>query len=181
MTVKSGSPSFRSGGFILYPSFLILLMAVLLLSGCGFHMRGPTNLPFDSLYVQAPVASQFAVQLKREVRGSSQTRIADNPKNAAATLQILNEAREKRILSLSVGGRVSEFELIYRVSYRLLDSKNIAMIPAGDIVIRRSFAFNDQQVLSKESEEALLYSDMQTDAVRQLVRRLRAPHPGASS
>ena len=36
------------------------------------------------------------------------------------------------------------------------------------------FSFNDQDQLSKESEEALLYRDMQSDAVQQLVRRLQA-------
>ena len=192
MKVKFGLPTFGTGGFPLillfntrltgvHPSSLILLTAALLLSGCGFHLRGPADLPFDSLYVQAPPTSQFATQLKRAVSAGSQTKITDSSKNAAATLQILSEAREKEILSLSTSGRVSEFRLLYRVSYRLLDSKNIDRIPAGEIVLQRDFAFNDQQVLSKESEEALLYRDMQTDAVQQLVRRLQATQPGAKS
>jgi LPS-assembly lipoprotein len=41
-------------------------------------------------------------------------------------------------------------------------------------VLRRDYSFNDQEQLSKESEEALLYRDMQTDAVQQLLRRLQA-------
>ncbi len=96
------------------------------------------------------------------------------PKNAEATLHILSEVREKVILSLSTGGRVSEFRLIYRVSYRLLDNKSADRIPPGTIVLQHSISFNDSAVLSKESEEALLYRDMQTDAVHQLVRRLQA-------
>ncbi|MDP2239653.1 MAG: LPS assembly lipoprotein LptE [Burkholderiales bacterium] len=151
-----------------------MLTAALLLSACGFHLRGPADLPFDTLYVQAPPTSLFATQLKRAVSAGSQTRIADSAKSAAATLQILNEVREKQILSLSTGGRVSEFRLLYRVSYRLLDSKNIDQIPPSQIELQRDFAYNDQQVLAKEAEEALLYRDMQTDAVHQLVRRLQA-------
>lgn len=169
MKTKFGLPSFRMGGLS-----LILILTALLLSGCGFHLRGPADLPFATLYVQAPPTSLFATQLKRAVSAGSQTRIADSAKTAEATLQILNEAREKQILSLSTGGRVSEFRLLYRVSYRLLDSKNIDRIPASEIVLQRDYAFNDQQVLAKEGEEALLYRDMQTDAVHQLVRRLQA-------
>lgn len=153
----------------------------MLLSACGFHLRGPADLPFDSLYVQAPPTSLFATQLKRAVSAGSQTRIADSAKNAQATLQILSETREKDILSLSGAGRVSEFRLHYRVSYRLLDNKNIDRMPGGEIALQRDFVFNDQQVLSKESEEALLYRDMQNDAVRQLMRRLQAAQPGAKS
>ncbi len=44
-------------------------------------------------------------------------------------------------------------------------------------MLRRDYSFNDEQVLSKESEEALLYRDMRTDAVHQLVRRLQAAKP----
>ncbi len=159
----------------------MILAAALLLSGCGFHLRGPADLPFDTLFVQAPPTSQFATQLKRAVSAGSQTRITDTQKAAAATLHILAEAREKEILSLSTGGRVSEFRLRYRVSFRLLDSKNIDLIPSSQIVLHRDFAFNDQQVLAKEAEEALLFRDMQSDAVHQLVRRLQAAKPGAKS
>ena len=183
MKIKFRLPSFRMSGFPLipHPSSLILLTAVLLLSACGFHLRGPAHLPFDSMYVLAAPTSLFAAQFKRAVGTGSKTRITDNQKEAQVTLQILNEAREKQILSLSGAGRVSEYLLHYRVSYRLFDSKNIDRMPAGEIVLRRDFAFNDQQVLSKESEEALLYRDMQNDAVQQLVRRLQAPMPEAKS
>jgi len=145
----------------------------MLLSACGFHLRGQANLPFDSMYVAAAPTSLFATQLKRAVGAGSQTKITENPKDAQVTLQILNEVREKQILSLSGAGRVSEFRLLYRVSYRVLDSKNIERVPTSEIVLQREFAFNDAAVLSKESEEALLYRDMQNDAVQQLVRRLQ--------
>jgi LPS-assembly lipoprotein len=149
-------------------------MAALLLPGCGFHLRGEAKLPFDSLYVQAAPTSLFATKLRRAISAGSQTRVTDNSKDAQATLQILSELPQKVILSLSGAGRVSEFRLLYRVSYRLTDSKGIERIPTTEIVLQRDFAFNDAAVLSKESEEALLYRDMETDAVHQLVRRLQA-------
>ena len=151
-----------------------LLSATLLLSACGFKLRGETTLPFETMYVQAAPASQFAVQLKRAVIAGSQTKIADSQKEAQVTLQIIDELREKSILSLSGTGRVSEFQLRYRVSYRLYDGKATEYIPTSEIVLRRDFSFNDQAALSKESEELLLYRDMQADAVQQLMRRLQA-------
>jgi LPS-assembly lipoprotein len=169
MKVDMGSPLFRMKG-----AFFILLTAALLLSACGFKLRGEANLPFATMYVQAAPTSQFAVQLKRAVAAGSQTKIADTQKEAQVTLHIINELREKRILSLAGTGRVSEFQLLYRVSYRLFDGKTTEYIPTSEIVLRRDFSFNDQAVLSKESEELLLYRDMQTDAVQQLVRRLQA-------
>lgn len=154
--------------------FLIALAASLLLAACGFQLRGTAQLPFSSLYVQAPPVSQFATQLKRAVQVGSSTRIAEQPEQAEAVLQILNEAPEKQILSLGGGGRVREFRLLYRVGFRLTDSKNREHIPASQIVLSRDFSFNDDQALSKESEEALLMRDMLNDAVQQLLRRLQA-------
>src|SRR5688572_19733661 len=157
------------------PTLAFLLAAtVTLVAGCGFQLRGTAPLPFESLYVQAAPTSLFANQLKRMVRAGSSTRVVEQPVQAAAILQILNEIQEKQILSLGGGGRVSEYQLRYRVSFRLTDGKNREHIPASEIVLRRDFSFSDEQALSKEAEEALLLRDMRNDAVLQLVRRLQA-------
>ena len=66
-----------------------------------------------------------------------------------------------------------EFQLRYRVRYRVVDNTQREVVPTSEILLRRDFSFNDQEALSKESEEALLYRDMQTDAVQQLLRRLQ--------
>lgn len=175
MTAAGGSRTVGSRfSLIVRPLSLILPLAALLLSSCGFHLRGQATLPFDTLYVQAAATSPFATRLKRTLSAGSQTRIVDDPKEAQVTLQVVNELREKQILSLSGGGRVREYQLRYRVSFRLTDSKSKEYIPTSEIVLRRDISFNDDVVLSKESEEALLYRDMQDDAVRQLVRRLQA-------
>jgi len=152
---------------------LTALICTLLLAGCGFQLRGTASLPFETLYVQAPAGSQFASQFKRMVSSGTGTRIVDNAKAAEATLVVLTELREKSILSLSGGGRVSEYQLRYRMSYRLLDKNAVETFPATEIDLKRDFSYSDTEALSKESEEALLYRDMQSDAVQQLVRRLQ--------
>ncbi|HSQ05459.1 MAG TPA: LPS assembly lipoprotein LptE, partial [Burkholderiales bacterium] len=166
--------------FILHPSSFLLLAAALLLSGCGFHLRGAATLPFDSLYVQAPPSSLFGAQLRRVLSASSNARIVDKAADAEATLILLDERREKEILSLSGTGRVREYQIRYRVRYQVISKDKRELVPSTEIVLRRDFSFNDEAALSKESEEALLYRDMQTDAVQQLVRRLQATKVAAS-
>lgn len=152
----------------------IMLTGALLLSACGFQLRGQASLPFHTLYVQAAPTSPFALELKRAVRAGSATQITDRSDQAEAVLQILNELQEKEILSLGGGGRVAEFQLRYRVLFRLTDEKNREYIPATEMILKRDYSFNDSQALSKESEEALLYRDMRGDAVQQMLRRLEA-------
>jgi len=152
---------------------LIALFCALLLAGCGFQLRGTAQLPFETLHVQSSAGSQFAAQVRRIIAGGSRTKIVDSAKEAEATLIVINELREKNILSLSGAGRVREFQLRYRVSYRMLNNKAVETIPTTEIALTRDFSFNDQDTLSKESEENLLFRDMQNDAVQQLVRRLQ--------
>ena len=151
-----------------------ILLAGLVLSGCGFQLRGSATLPFNTLYVEAPRASLFATQLRRVIGSGSQTRITNNQAEADATLQVIQELHEREILSLSAGGRVRELQLRYRVQYQVFGKDKVPVAPPGEIILRREYSFNDQDQLSKESEEALLYRDMQADAVQQLVRRLQA-------
>ena len=105
--------------FILHPSSFILLTAALLLSGCGFQLRGTASLPFDTVYIQAPPTSQFAIHLKRVIASGSKTRVVERAADAQVLLHVQNEQREKQVLSLSGGGRVREYLLqIGRASCR---------------------------------------------------------------
>jgi LPS-assembly lipoprotein len=158
---------------ILHPSSFILVAATLLVAACGFQLRGTATLPFESIYVQSAPRSLFAQQVKRAVRSGSSTRVAEQPGDAEVILQIIDEVQERQILSLTGGGRVAEYELRFRIRFRLTDGKQREHIPASEIVLRRDYSYRDDQALSKESEEALLYSSMRDDAVQQLVRRLQ--------
>lgn len=165
----------------MFRNFILACLTCTLLAACGFQLRGASEFPFETLYVAAAPTSTFATQLRRAVTAGSQTKIVDNPKEAQATLFLLNELREKVILSLSAGGRVREYQLRYRVSYRVADKDNKEMRTATEILLHRDFSFNDTDTLSKESEEALLFRDMQTDAVQQLMRQLQATKPAVKS
>jgi LPS-assembly lipoprotein len=108
------------------------------------------------------------------ITSSTKARLTDTVKDAQVVLHILNERQEKEILALSGGGRVREYYLRYHVSYRLTDSKGANQyIAPTEIVLRRELTYSDAEALAKESEEMLLFRDMQADAARQLVFRLQ--------
>ena len=94
------------------------------------------------------------------------------PADAQVLLRVVGERQEKQVLSLSAGGKVREFELRYRVAYRLTDQKLQDLVPPSEIALRRSLTYDDTQTLAKESEQDLLFEDMKADAVQQMMRRL---------
>ncbi len=144
----------------------------LLLSGCGFQLRGRADLSFESIYVETDGFSLFGAELRRVVQTGNVVEVVDTADEAEVVLKVVSELRERQILSLTGTGSVREFDLIYRVAYRIMDSQLKDLAAPGEIVLRRAMLFDDTLRLAKESEAELLYRDMQTDAVRQMLRRL---------
>lgn len=154
--------------------FLAWTLTVLA-SGCGFRLRGQEQKPlaFTSLYINGDASSPVTSALMRNFQNHRTVRLVSDPKTAQATLNVLADAREKVILALSGGGKVREFELRHRVSFRVA-SGDQELIAPSEILITRSYTFSDDLVLAKETEEAVLYRDMLDDAVQQIMRRLEA-------
>ena len=146
-----------------------------LLTSCGFHLRGQATLPFESMFISG--SPSVATQIARAVRAGSKTRVVNNPKEADVTLEILSEARERAILALSSSGRVRELQIRYRIAFRVYDRSSREYIAPGEVLLKRDLSYSDSDVLGKEQEEALLYRDMQNDAVQQIIRRLEAARP----
>lgn len=154
------------------PIRLFVLILLLSLAGCGFQLRGSAALPFDSVYIDN-AGPEMGVELERAIR-TTQTEVMPTAGEAQAVLQILSQGQEQQILTLSGAGRVSEYRLIYRVSFRVHDKAGKNLMPLQQIELQREVTYDASQTLAKESEIALLYRDMQTDAVQQIVRRMAA-------
>jgi len=152
---------------------ILLLALALVLAGCGFRMRGTAEVPFESLYVPGATAG-IALDLKRNLQAGTRARVVDDPKTADAVLLFIEESRQKEILSLTSAGRVREFQLRYRVGFRVHDGKGVDFVPPSTIQLTRDVTFNDTEILAKEQEEQLLFRDMQSDMVQQIIRRLAA-------
>ena len=54
--------------------FARVLLAILfpvVVTACGFHLRGSVSYPFDSVFLNAPTAPAFAAELRRSIEGSA--------------------------------------------------------------------------------------------------------------
>jgi LPS-assembly lipoprotein len=149
------------------------LLLLLLLAACGFNLRGSVDLPFKTIYVPN-ATSGIALDIKRQIQSGSATRVVDDPATAQARLQFTEESRVKEILSLTTSGRVREYRLRYRVSFKVDDSKGGTYVPLNTVALQRDLTYDDSVALAKEGEEELLFRDMQNDMVQQILRRLGA-------
>lgn len=176
----------------------VILLLASLIAACGFKLRGSAELPgyklpFATIAITLPPTSEFYAQLKRNIEASSPgTRVVADTKDAEAVLTVLGDSVEKIILSLNAAGRAREYQLVRKFSFKVHPNvpsaapgppvkytdapaaAPVEYIPPSLITLKREITFSDDLVLSKESEEALLWRDMQGDLVQQLMRRLAA-------
>jgi len=154
-----------------------LLLTVLLLTACGFHLRGHSGMPFEKLYIEAANPDTLFIRNLRRSLEASKVTLVDLPEHADVILNIASESSEKQILTLGGTGRVNEFRLTYRVSLRAYDLQQQDWVPAEEIAFRRDYSYDDTKILAKEAEERLLYKSMRSDMVQQIVRRLSRSKP----
>lgn len=149
-----------------------LIIASLLMTGCGFHPRGMSEVTFKTISIQGN-----SLSMSRELRQtlkSNGIRVIENTEDAALLLELINESNEKRILSLSGGGTVREYELVYKVSFRTRLPNTPLWSEAQTVQSRRNFSYNDKALLAKLDEENKLNVDMHSEVVREIMRRLSA-------
>jgi LPS-assembly lipoprotein len=151
----------------------LLVLVLVLLAGCGFRLRGTAEVPFETLYLPG-ATSGIALDLKRYIQAGTNARVVDDAAKADAIMQFTEEGRLKEVLSLTGTGKVREFQLRYRVGFRVHDGKGTDFVPQSVIQLTRDVTFNDAEILAKEQEEQILFRDMQTDMVQQILRRLAA-------
>jgi LPS-assembly lipoprotein len=154
------------------PAFSTAVIA-LLLTACGYHLRGAYQLPKElkAVHLQGE-SSELREQFNRILQ-SSAGQLASSPEKAGIVVRFFNEKMQRRVLSLSARGRANEFELDYRLEYELANAGNAILLPRQALEVRREY-FNDQQdIIAKDNEEKVIRNEMYQQAVRTIINRAR--------
>ena len=152
-------------------------LALVSLSGCGFALRKAPDFAFSTLFSGVPESSALGVELKRRLQATGKVKVITDVRllsQAQVVFEVQADQREKVVLSLTTAGQVREFQLRLRFVFRLRTVGGKELIAPTEITLQRDISFNESAVLAKETEEALLYRDMQSDVVQQVMRRLAA-------
>ncbi len=155
---------------------LALGLVASVLAGCGFQLRQAPHFAFSTIHVGASPNSTLANEFKRSIASGGNVSVVDAARvdSAQVVLDVLTDQREKVVVGLNASGQVREFQLRTRVKFKLRTPQGKELIPETELLQQRDISFNESAVLAKEAEENLLYRDMQTDIVQQLMRRLAA-------
>ena len=150
----------------------IVSTLLLALTACGFHLRGPSDIPFESVFIEGNTLV-ISKNLRRALN-TSNIQIVEKPDDAELRLELVGEENEKRILSLAAEGTVNEYELYYRVHYRTKLIGQALWSDVQTVEARRDFTYSDDRLLAKQVEEKRLNEYMHQYVINNLMRRLTA-------
>ncbi len=156
-------------------SLLLGCLTAAALVGCGFKLRSSQDFAFQTLAVTPEKNGLVAADL---IRYFGEAIVPIIPARGSAPPQvivdILQEVREKNVVGVNASGQVREFQLKIRLQFRMRLPDGRELIGPTEIAQQRDISFNESAVLAKEAEEVLLFRDMQSDILQQLLRRLAA-------
>ena len=155
-----------------------LAASTLALAGCGFALRQTPEFSFDTVYVTNSLASTVSKALQRELASAGLDVIAGSPppgpKARTVVLGVIQDQRERTVVGQTTSGEVRELELRYRFRFNLVTPAGKRLIEDQEILLLRDITFSETEVYAKAAEEQLMFIDMQSDLVQQVMRRLAA-------
>ena len=153
---------------------LLTILVASLLSSCGFHLRGSSELPATIKHAvidNVPRYSEVGIAIKQQLEASGAKVYANSDVDTVHFIVRHNEFF-KRVLSVDSSGRANEYELTYQFSLRVVDSKGALLVNERVINLNRNYIYDINSALAKSDEEASIKSQMIALAVRQAMRRI---------
>lgn len=158
---------------------LTLVLLVLAVSACGFHLRGQgetfkaSNIP-NPLHISGlPTDSALLRELSGQFE-SAGVRIVDDPAASAATLRLSEYRSASRLLSVDSRNKAVEYELVESVAFSVADTAGVESIGRQRVAVTRIQYRPEGAVLGSDNEAELLRNDMRRDVVTQILIRLAA-------
>lgn len=150
------------------------------LSGCGFALRGASRFNFESLRLAGSETTPVSLALGRSLAAAgvlvfkTSTPASPEGDTGQVVLTVLTDQRERAVVGQTAAGQVRELQLRTRFRFRLANAAGKLLLDDTELLLERDISFTETAVLAKEAEEALLFRDMQSDIVQQVMRRLSA-------
>jgi LPS-assembly lipoprotein len=148
-------------------------VALVLLASCGFHLRG---VGIDTSFKTAEVREVGRVPTSADVakllRGAGVELTDDD--SAAAVIELLSQQEDRRGISVTDRARTAEYELSLEVRFRALAPGGAEVIPERIARVQRVYRLDANNIVGSHEQEAIVRSEMQREAARQIVAALEA-------
>ena len=161
---------------------LVGFLCALMLTACGFHSRGVQKLSpaLNPLLVSTSDPNGAdALSLKRALRAEHVIIVTD-PSLAKATLVIKDRGSSQQLNSLTGASEAGQYRLTSTLTFSVLDKDGKTLVPLTTLSTSRLYNTNAMQVLSQETVQKRLNTQMTQELNARLINRLAAIKPEKS-
>lgn len=179
---KSQAPSLARRAWL---GALIALPA-LLTTACGFQLRGSVSIPYKAIAITGAPSPLLRSDLEMIILTGSDSKVANNPKDADLILEIISEVNSREILAYNANGQISAYRLNSRVAFTATDQNGVDIVPESEIYVTRDMDFSVSTVLATDVQQQQFNNAMRIDLALQILRRIsaaakpRAPAPAGA-
>lgn len=154
---------------------LMVIGLALLLSACGFQLRGTGDVQFalKELDVSARNAYGETVNQVREVLQDNGVRVYPG---APYRLVLSDEQENQRSASFTSAARTAEYELTKTLTYEIRGSKDLLLM-SNNLEVQSYYTQDGNNLIGGDQEAAQLRQEMNRELVQQLVQRLQQVSP----
>lgn len=144
-----------------------------LLAGCGFQLRREAGLNIQVVALNPNPGGAVCEALRRNLARTVRVLEAGEPlQRAQWVIDVLGESRAVVPLSQTPTGQITQVKLTQSVRFSVRTPKGESVLAPVDIVLQQEASYSEALALSRQSEQAMMYRDMQQDIVQQIMRRL---------
>lgn len=148
-----------------------LAAGLMLLAGCGFHLRGALDLGPELARVHITGGDREMVGRLSESLRQRGVVIADSA-HQAAVIEVSGRGFERAALTTDSRGRASAYEIRYRVAFSVTGAAGEALHPAHTLMISRAFDYDPTRHLQSEAEARFLETAMRREMAALIVQHL---------
>lgn len=154
-------------------NLVLVSSLVLSLSACGFKLRGAIELPaqFQRIFVAGSANSTLVRDLRDTLAYSAE--VVESRSEADVILNILREESKTRTLSVGSDGKIREAELQYSIIYSLTTPDGKVLLDKTSLLMVRDFINDENDVIGRSNESAVIQRDLKRDAAQQILNRLQ--------
>jgi LPS-assembly lipoprotein len=153
----------------------LLLLPVLALVACGFHLRGSTALPQGMERVHLTVGGGGDLQRKvaRALLASNVT-VEKDSGTGIAELHIPVQNFTMQILTVNGVAQVTEYAVHYHVVFSAQDGTGKTIVPGESIDMQREYSYDASQPVGTQAQVEAIQGSLIDDMVQAILFRLQA-------
>lgn len=154
--------------------YLFPLFIALLLSACGFHLRGMIDIPawLERVAIISKEGNKELVELLQAQLEGYKIHVTEDLTQAKYWLVINYVTVNQQIISIGASTNPRQYQLMLTAEFLLKTPNGVLVKPARKIFITRQFTVNNDRILGSNEEEAMLINEMRQEAAVQIINRL---------